>query len=89
MSSTTKRAQTFGPGIDSRGDPRRAAADDEHVEGFVVAKVEIEAEQPRDLVRRGIGHDDVAPENHRRLRRRDGATVGGRLRFGASQRHDV
>src|ERR1700687_5828411 len=62
-----QRAQTFGPGIDPRSDSRRSTADNQNVKRFVVPEVEMEAEQPRDLVRRGIGHDDVSPKNHRGL----------------------
>ena len=63
-----QRAQTFGSRIDSRSDPRRPAAHDQHVEHFVVAEIEMEAEQPRDLVGRGIGHDDVRARRSPRAR---------------------
>ena len=66
-----QRAETFGPRIDPRSHPRGPAAHDQHVERLVVPEVEIEAEQPRDLVGRGIGHDDVAPEDHRGHARSD------------------
>jgi hypothetical protein len=41
------------------------------VKRFIVPEVEIEAEQPRDLVGRGIGDDDIAPNNHCGLCRSD------------------
>ena len=81
-----QRAQPFRAGIDPGGHAGRTAADDQHVEYLVVPEIEIEAEQPRDLVGRGIGHDDVAPEDHRGYARRDRAALGDRFGFRTAQR---
>ena len=61
---TDQGAQTFGTGIDRGRDARGAAADDQDVDLLVLAEFEIETEQPRDLLRRRVGHHGAAPEDH-------------------------
>ena len=66
-------AQPLRSGIDASSNSSRTATNDQHIERFVVAQVTIKAKQARDLLRCRIRHDDVAAEDYRRLRHRDGA----------------
>jgi hypothetical protein len=76
-----ERVQTLRPGIDARRDPGRAGTDDQYIERIFFGEIAVESQQPCDLLRRRLGQNLAATEDHRRPIRRDPADGRDPLRF--------
>src|SRR6202034_4374087 len=78
-----QRAQTLGASVNGRRHAGRPPADDQHIEMLVAAEVDVEPEEPRDLIRRRIRDRYFAAEDNRRGSGIDCATLSRCLGFRA------
>src|ERR1700744_4534776 len=55
-------AQALGASVNGCRDTCRSATDNQHIEMLIAAEVDVESEEPRDLIRRLIGDRPLAAE---------------------------